>query len=700
MPFINQGDLDDGEQVFLIDPCLAFRIARSNDQTPPRLIWADPEDDSGSCGWEFLVDGSIENLAVDLFEETLFSCMFERVHSMAHGNTKDAELEQFIVEMKNNGAKSQVGVLNKKAVSKRVAELAKNQMDISAPSTPGNAMSIDSVHSTPRGMPMSISNTPNRVIAPTITETPGQYNVFTASNPAQLYQFDINSGNFVPTYSNVIAEIKFTPPFVFHLIIRASDKTSKLLALPLAQEMNPVFHKDSNSFVWVTYDVNTRTPLYSELLKFEGTDGFDFNQVFSQGMYETLHLSQFAKVSIKDQEYITQAYEDVEMSDAEAEEEESEEEEDIEMKDDAMASDDKNKNSHLAIGYKNDRSFVVRGNRIGVFKNTDSDLEFSTTINNVRTMDGKSFTPSKVMLHQQGTFFINADSCMLLKNPADAHTIYKMDLEYGKVIDEWKADENITIDEMAPEKKYSQLTTEQTLIGMNGSSLFQLDPRLAGNKIVSDKAKFYASKNQFSAMATTGNGELAVGSSKGEIRLFDRLGINAKTLLPGLGDPIIGMDTTDKGKYILATCKTYLIVIDTEVEGEAKSGFYKSMGQKKPVPKRLQLKPEHVAWMGTQISFTPARFNTIEGQGEESFIVTSSGPFVISWNFKKIKEGHLSSYTIKQYNDTVVADNFKYGQNKNIIVALKDNVEMISKSRLQTPTKMLQSRSSIVNSPY
>lgn len=165
-----------------------------------------------------------------------------------------------------------------------------------------------------------------------------------------------------------------------------------------------------------------------------------------------------------------------------------------------------------------------------------------------------------------------------------------MDLEYGKVVDEWQADENIAIDEMCPNQKHSQLTAEQTLIGLNGQSLFQLDPRLSGNKIVKEKAKHYATKNQFSAMATTGKGELAVGSSKGEIRLFDRLGINAKTLLPGLGDPIIGMDTTDKGKYILATCKNCnlkmnnfldLLVIDTEVEGEAKSGFYKSMGNSK-----------------------------------------------------------------------------------------------------------------------
>lgn len=117
------------------------------------------------------------------------------------------------------------------------------------------------------------------------------------------------------------------------------------------------------------------------------------------------------------------------------------------------------------------------------------------------------------------------------------------------------------------------------------------------------------------------------------------------------------------------------------------------------MPKRLQLKPEHVAWMGVEISFTPAKFNT-SVSGEETSIVTSSGPFVISWNFNRVKVGHLTSYTIKRYDDNVVADNFKFGADKRIIVALQDNVEMISKSTLQTPTKMLKSRSTIVNSPY
>ncbi len=37
------------------------------------------------------------------------------------------------------------------------------------------------------------------------------------------------------------------------------------------------------------------------------------------------------------------------------------------------------------------------------------------------------------------------------------------------------------------------------------------------------------------------------------------------------------------------------------------------MGKEKPVPRRLQLRPEHIARMGGNISFTSAHFNTGPG---------------------------------------------------------------------------------------
>lgn len=60
------------------------------------------------------------------------------------------------------------------------------------------------------------------------------------------------------------------------------------------------------------------------------------------------------------------------------------------------------------------------------------------------------------------------------------------------------------------------------------------------------------------------------------------------------------------------------------------------------------------------------RFNLGEGQ-DENAIVTSTGQFVIAWDFGKVKKGFLDRYEIKKYEDHVVQDNFKFGDDKEIV---------------------------------
>jgi hypothetical protein len=76
------------------------------------------------------------------------------------------------------------------------------------------------------------------------------------------------------------------------------------------------------------------------------------------------------------------------------------------------------------------------------------------------------------------------------------------------------------------------------------------------------------------------------------------------------------------------------------------------MGKEKPVPRILRLKPEHVELMEGKVNFTPARFNVGESDEERS-IVTSTGPYIITWNFRKVKQNKLKEYTMKKYGDIV-----------------------------------------------
>jgi hypothetical protein len=305
---------------------------------------------------------------------------------------------------------------------------------------------------------------------------------------------------------------------------------------------------------------------------------------------------------------------------------------------------------------------------------------------------------------------------MILQNPLSPGSLYRLDLETGKVIDELSvssSDTDLNISNFLPDSKFAQTTQQQTFIGTSSNGLFRIDPRLSSkSKLVESEFKQYATKAAFSAAATTESGRLAVASSKGDIRLFDKLGKNAKTALPALGDPILGIDVSADGRWVLATCKTYLLLIDAKIPDSSsgkfggQSGFDRSFpANEKPTPRRLTLRPEHVAHMeevqggSGGVSFTPAkcvfsstppppfflplpphprtntltareptrRFNAALDGSPERTIVTSTGPFIVAWNFRQVKQGNVGNYTLRRFGDEVVADNFKFGGDREIV---------------------------------
>jgi hypothetical protein len=232
------------------------------------------------------------------------------------------------------------------------------------------------------------------------------------------------------------------------------------------------------------------------------------------------------------------------------------------------------------------------------------------------------------------------------------------------------------------------MTNEQTFLGLSRNALYRIDPRLANQKLVDSELKQYVSKNDFSAAATTEKGYIAVASNKGDIRMFDRLGINAKTHIPALGEPILGLDVSADGRWVLGTCRTYLLLIDA-LQHDGKDS--------KPQPRRLGLTPSHVAQFqhetGAPLKFTPAKFNTGIDETETS-IVTATGPFIVTWNMKKVLANRKDPYTIKRYAEEVKADDFKYGTDRNVIVALPNEVNMVAKQSFRRPT-----RESIMSTP-
>ena len=394
-----------------------------------------------------------------------------------------------------------------------------------------------------------------------------------ANEEAELHLFDFQSGTFIQQDEKVNATV--TEIGNWQYLFHVANKSKQWLDQDITPELNPVFNFEYLSFIFNHYAEDGS--VYSWLLRFKDRETEErFQEGIMQALWEHLNQTKWVKAKETDRDYVLDAFNDLVLEDsreAEAKEEDeleyySDEEEDTGLRSEHYDSDeseddvdprgkDTNVNSQLAVGAKHDRSFVVRGSKIGVFKHTeDNHLEFSTNISKVETSKGKLFSPAKIMLH-------SGDKNMVLQNPDDPHSLYRMDLEYGKVVDEWKVHDDIPITSFAPENKFAQMTDEQTFLGLSNNALYRVDPRLSGNKLVDSELKQYATKHGFTAAATTEQGYIAVASSKGDVRMFDRLGINAKTHIPALGDPIIGLDVSADGRWVLATTRTYLLLIDS-----------------------------------------------------------------------------------------------------------------------------------------
>jgi hypothetical protein len=276
---------------------------------------------------------------------------------------------------------------------------------------------------------------------------------------AELHLYDFESGLFRTQDSAVEAVVMDLGKWSYWLKISTKNRT--WISRSIEDDLNPVFNFEYLSAIFNVYGSDHSA--YSWLLRFkEHTQLENFQQGLMQALWEHNNQVKWAKLKDDDQDYILEAFKDLAMEDAdpnEPEEEEESEDDDEgpshrseeydsdESQDDETNAQPKdgNVNSQLAVGQKHDRAFVVRGSKIGVFKNTDDNqLQFLTNISKVQTPKGKLFSPKKVMLHA-------GDRSLVLQNEDNPNSVYRMDLEAGKIVDEWKVHDDIPINTFAPE---------------------------------------------------------------------------------------------------------------------------------------------------------------------------------------------------------------------------------------------------------
>ena len=357
---------------------------------------------------------------------------------------------------------------------------------------------------------------------------------------------------------------------------------------------------------------------------------------------------------------------------------ESEEDIEIEFDDNYDESNSEKKNKFTTQAYLHDRTFCVKDdNTISVYKTDDytNSLNLLMNLPPVQEFEGK-----EVNLKKRQMFLGDTNILFLDKN--NQNSLYQYDILKSKIVSEWNVDtgtNNSEIVNIAPDKKMAQMTESQMIYGLNSNNIFALDGRLnKKNKVVDVKS--YKANPKMICIASSGFGGFATGSLDGQIRLYDEVGKNAKNIFQGYGDAIKGIDITDDGRFILATCDWYLLLISTVPKGSNQNAFMTRLNKNRPPMKTLKLKVLDITRYGLENQrYTVAKFN-VSKKGETN-IITSLGEYVIIWNFAKIKKGILDDYKIQKVNQFVIDNQFKYDKNQ-VVVTMPNNLRIQNQKTL------------------
>lgn len=113
---------------------------------------------------------------------------------------------------------------------------------------------------------------------------------------------------------------------------------------------------------------------------------------------------------------------------------------------------------------------------------------------------------------------------MIFLDDNDKSKMYTFDLEGGKIVDEFQADKSGSdMSQLTSQFKNSQTSSQQTFYGINKKNIFTLDPRVSKQlKAVVEKS--YKTNPQFSCIGTNLDGNFAIGSHDGQIRLYKQNG--------------------------------------------------------------------------------------------------------------------------------------------------------------------------------
>ncbi|KAH9599871.1 Vacuolar import/degradation Vid27 [Trypanosoma melophagium] len=237
----------------------------------------------------------------------------------------------------------------------------------------------------------------------------------------------------------------------------------------------------------------------------------------------------------------------------------------------------------------------------------------------------------------------------------DDQKLYEYDIEYGKVVQEH------TLPSKVRAVTYSAHIADPTSVYtcLTDNVAFNLDCRMDPRRNIVmepgctlDKYKLTSLKKPFTCHATTSAGHLVIGDGAGSIRLYrgppgsrredGKYNPKAAQTLLETKVPIVAVDVTSDGSYVVAVCEKFLLFMPTayvDDRGANTTGFVSKMGKKKPAPLKLQPTSEQLAVLGgvDNLDFVSGGFDRYGNGGREVCITAHSGNYIFTWSLEAAK---------------------------------------------------------------
>ena len=299
-------------------------------------------------------------------------------------------------------------------------------------------------------------------------------------------------------------------------------------------------------------------------------------------------------------------------------------------------------------------TFIASKNMLTIYSNSTQSI---TSQSSLSFASSSEFVPNHLL---------PSSSKLLICNKTDPNSIFTFDFTRNKIVS------GHPLPCKHPIKELSFPGTEESadFLALSQNSLYRLDPRTV-NFIVQNYS--YTTDPDFTCFASTSNENLCAGCESGEIKLYSKVGQKAKTRFPGLGNPIKSIKVSEDSQWILATTSQALILLPTVAFGV--NGFLASITKKPRKARKLVLAPNDMKKFGIgKVEFSPARFGK-KGK-EEDLILTTTGRFVVVWDFKLAKKGKVDRYKVLEKSQDVVKGEFIPGS-QSAVVTFNGAIEIV-----------------------